>query len=109
MSGGNDKYVCVFVCNTENENCTYVVCTSCPGAENLEVLLHNELDDMTIKYKQRVVTDTATLMTVTQQCGKFIENLVTHHYAAKQQAAYFKQSKENQRSDHCTILSDFSA
>jgi hypothetical protein len=40
-------YVCV--CNTENENCMYGVCTSCPGAETLEVLLQNELD-MTVEY-----------------------------------------------------------
>jgi hypothetical protein len=43
----------------------------------LKVLLDNELDDMTIKYKQWVVTDRATFMTVTQQSDKFIENLVS--------------------------------
>jgi hypothetical protein len=52
------------------------VCTSCPGAETLKVLLQNELDEMTIQYKQWVVTDRATLMTVTQQSDEFIENLV---------------------------------
>jgi hypothetical protein len=66
------------------------VCTSCPGAETLEVLLRNELDDMTVEYKQWVVTDGATLMTVTQQSDELIENLVSkmpemtlHHYTAR--------------------------
>jgi hypothetical protein len=85
MSGGNGKYMR----NTENKNCTYGVRTSSPGAETLEALLHNELDDMAIEYKQWVMTDTATLMTVTQQSDKLIQNLVpkipelTHHYTAK--------------------------
>jgi hypothetical protein len=57
MSGGNDK----FLCNTDNENCMYGVRTSCPSAETLEVLLHNELDDMTTEYKHWVMTDRATL------------------------------------------------
>jgi hypothetical protein len=55
----------------------YGVCTSCSGAEKLEVLLQNELDDMTIEYKQWVVTDRATLMTLTQQSIRFIENPVS--------------------------------
>jgi hypothetical protein len=46
---------------------------------------------MTIEYKQWVVTDRATLMTVRQQSEEFIENLVSkkpelnhhhHHYTA---------------------------
>jgi hypothetical protein len=48
------------VCNTENENCMFGVCASCPGAETLKVLLQNELDDITVEYKQWVVTDRAT-------------------------------------------------
>jgi hypothetical protein len=109
MNGGNGKYVCV--CNTENENCIYSVCTSRPGAETLEILLQNELDDMTIEYKQWVVTDRATPMIVTQQSDKLIENLVSkmpeltrHHYTAR----YLKESKENLQSDQvyrtCTII-----
>jgi hypothetical protein len=54
----------------------YGVCTSCPDAETLKVLLQNELDGMTIEYKQWVVTDRATLMTVRQHSEEFIENLV---------------------------------
>jgi hypothetical protein len=61
------------------------------------------------------MTDRATLMTVTQQSDKFIENLVSkmleltrHHYTAKQQARYLKESKENLQSDQCIILADFS-
>jgi hypothetical protein len=111
MNGGNDKYVC----NTENENCIYGVCISCPSAEILEVLFQNELDDMTVEYKQWVVTDRATLMAVTQQSDKFIENLVSeitkltpHHYTAKQQARYLNESKENLQSHQCIILLDFS-
>jgi hypothetical protein len=47
---------------------------------------------MTIGYKQWIMTDRATFMTVTQQCDRFIENLVSkmteltrHQYTAKQQ------------------------
>jgi hypothetical protein len=71
--------------------------TSCPGAETLEILLHNELEGMRIEYKQWVMTDKATLITVTQQCDELIENLVPkipeltcHHYTANQQARYLK-------------------
>jgi hypothetical protein len=53
------------MCSTENENCMCGICTSCPGAETLKVLLQNELDDMTVGYKQWVVKNRATLMTVT--------------------------------------------
>jgi hypothetical protein len=84
----------------------YGVCTSCPGSETLKVIFQNELDDMTIEYKQWVMTDRATLMTVTQHSDKFIENFVSkmpelthHHYTAKQQARYLKESKENLQSD----------
>jgi hypothetical protein len=86
-----------------------------PGAETLEVLLHNELDDMTVQYEQWVVKDRATLMTVTQQSDELIENLVCmisepthHHFTAKQEARYLKQSKENLQSEQCIILADFS-
>jgi hypothetical protein len=103
------------VCNAENENCTYSATTSCPSAETLEVLLHNELDYMTLKYKQWVMTDRATLMNVTQQSDELAENLVSkileltcHHYTAKQQARYLKESKENLQSGQCIILADFS-
>jgi hypothetical protein len=68
----------------------YVVSASCPGAETLAVLFHNELNNIIIGYKQYVMTDRATLMTVTQQSDDLIENLVSkmpelthHHYAAK--------------------------
>jgi hypothetical protein len=44
----------------------YGVCTSCPGAETLEVLLENEFDDMTIEYKQWVVTHGAAFMSWAQ-------------------------------------------
>jgi hypothetical protein len=93
----------------------YGVCTSCLGAETLKVLLQNELDDKTIEYKEWVVTDRATLMTVTQKSDEFIENFVSkmpelthHHYTAKQQARYLKETKENLQSDQCIILADFS-
>jgi hypothetical protein len=45
------------VCNTENDNCVYKVCSLYPGAGKLNVLLQNELHVMTIEYKQCVVTE----------------------------------------------------
>jgi hypothetical protein len=86
----------------------YGVCTSCPGAETLKVLLHNELDDMKMEYKQCIMTHRATLMTVTQQnlVSKIPE--LNHHHTAKQQARYLKESEENVHSDQCIILADFS-
>jgi hypothetical protein len=93
----------------------YGACTSCPGAETQEALLHNDPDDTTIKCKHWVMTDRATLMTVTQQSDKLIENLVSkmpdltrHHYTAKQQARYLKESYKNLQSHQCIILADFS-
>jgi hypothetical protein len=55
-------------------------------------------------------------MTVTQQSDEeFIENLVSkmpemacHHYTARQQARYLKESKGNLLSDQCIILENFS-
>jgi hypothetical protein len=87
----------------------YGVCTSCSGAETLKILLQNELT------KQWVVTDTANLMTVTQQSDKFIENLVSkiselthYHDTTKQQDTHFKESKENLQLDQCIIFAHFS-
>jgi hypothetical protein len=61
------------------------------------------------------VINRATLTAVTQQSDEFIENLSSempeltrHHYSAKQQARYLKESKENLQSDQCIILADFS-
>jgi hypothetical protein len=55
---------------------------------------------MTTEYKQWVVKDRETLMTVTQQSDEFLENLLSkipelthHHYTAKQQARYLQQPK----------------
>jgi hypothetical protein len=66
---------------------------------------------MKIEHIQWVVTDRASLTTVTQQSDKLIENLVSampeltrHHYTAR----YLKESKENLPSDQCIILADFS-
>jgi hypothetical protein len=58
------------VCNTENENCMYGACTSCPGEETLQVLLQNELVHMRMEYKQWVMT---TLLTIRQQSDKLNE------------------------------------
>jgi hypothetical protein len=62
-----------------------------------------------------VMTDRATLIPVTHQSDKLIENLVSkileltrHHFTAKQQTRYLKESKENLQSDQCIILADFS-
>jgi nitrate/TMAO reductase-like tetraheme cytochrome c subunit len=56
-----------------------------------------------------------TLTTLIQQSNKLLENLVSkipeltcHHYTAKQQARYLKESEENLQSDQCVILADFS-
>jgi hypothetical protein len=88
---------------------------SCPGAQTLILLLQKELGDMTVEYKQWVVTDRATLMTVIQQSDRFIESLVSkvselthHHCTAKQQARYLKESTESLQSDQCIILADVS-
>jgi hypothetical protein len=57
---------------------------------------------MTIECKQSVMTERATLVTVTQQSDELIENhvskipeLIRHHYTAKQQARYLKRVKRN--------------
>jgi hypothetical protein len=80
----------------------YGVCTSCPGAETLEVLLQNELDDMTIEYYQWVVTDRATLTTVVQQSDKFIENLLCkmpemtrYHFTSRHKARYLEVKRKS--------------
>jgi hypothetical protein len=52
------------------------VCTSCPGAETIDLLVQSRLDVVTIQYKQWAVTDRAALMTVTQLSEKLLEHLV---------------------------------
>jgi Fe-S cluster biogenesis protein NfuA len=69
-----DEMISVCVCNTEIENYMYGACTSCPSAETSEVLLHNELDDKIIEYKQWVVQDKANLMNATQKSDKLTES-----------------------------------
>jgi hypothetical protein len=44
-----EELISMCLCNTENENCMYGVCTSCPSAETLGVLLQNELDDSRVQ------------------------------------------------------------
>jgi hypothetical protein len=91
------------------------VCASCPGEETLELLLQNELDDMPTQYKQQTVTDRATLITVMQQPNESTENLMSkkpalthHHYTARKQDKYMKESKEILQSDQCIILENLS-
>jgi hypothetical protein len=49
----------------------YGLRTSCPGAETLEVLLNNELDDMSVEYRE------SNYHAPTQQSDELIENLVS--------------------------------
>jgi hypothetical protein len=44
-----EEMISMCVCNSENEDCMYGVCTSCLGLETQSM---NELDDMKTEYKQ---------------------------------------------------------
>jgi len=68
MGGENNKCVCVCVCIQLRMGILYMVCVLHILAQNHKVLLHSELNGyMTKEHKLKLMTDTATLMTITQQ------------------------------------------
>ncbi len=109
-------------------------CPSCPGVVNLIGFLKQQLlsnnaenetedessededdeDDETITFKQWTTTDRADLISQTVSIEEFIEklaeklnNITSHSYIARAQAAYLKKLKQELPSDEVIVLGDF--
>ena len=108
-----DKVVCS-VCSKE---CMMSRCSNFPGTENLNHYLENLISEEreNVSYKQWTHTDGNKLETILAERDDYIEKLValvdkltTHHFVARNQSAYFVQSKVNIDHETCVLVSDFS-
>jgi len=68
------------VCSTENEDCMFDKCTSCPGPDLLKDILQNELEELElpdeITFKQWISTDRANLITEVLPLEEFLDVLI---------------------------------
>ncbi|KAI9560602.1 hypothetical protein GHT06_011551 [Daphnia sinensis] len=105
------------VCSVYNKTCMMTRCPSCPKSEALESFLEDLIGDEneTISYKQWTHTDDNKLENILCDSDDFIERVVsvvqkltTHHLIARNQSAFFVQSKEKTDRESCVLVSDFS-
>jgi hypothetical protein len=105
------------VCSVYNKMCMVNRCPSCPKSEALESFSEDLIGDEneTISYKQWTHTDGKKLENILYDSDDFIERLVslvqkltTHHLIARNQSAFFVQSKERIDHESCVLFSDFS-
>lgn len=95
-------------------------CDSCPGVANLENHLAQLLgeqdkeDEDPISFSQWVSTDRASLVTQILPCSKFvqklgkaIDKLTVHHFVAKHQSAYARDSRNNLANNTALITMAF--
>ena len=106
----------VMVCDIESYKCMSNECADCPGEEILTELLSAESESMPdqIVYKQWVNTDRANMISVMQTYSEFCESLIEkltelkkHHYVAKIQSQYLKETRESLDETQCLVLADF--
>ncbi|XP_048845329.1 uncharacterized protein LOC125716737 isoform X3 [Brienomyrus brachyistius] len=120
---GSDTYKDILekmVCCTENRDCMLHLCDDCPGSDALDLYLTNlfkdseyDLDDE-ISFQQWGQTDRTEIVTMTMSVQEFIDkicdafdNLREHHFIAKAQAKYLRETKENLCAGEAVILLDF--
>jgi phenolic acid decarboxylase len=110
----------VCVCDINNRNCMFHLCTDCPGKLILSEYLQNlfvnndfDLDDE-LYYKQWVSTDRTALVTYQSTISEFLEVLVDklyelchHHFIKEAQSSYLKEAKSSLDDKTCIILMDF--
>ena len=122
----------MIVCNRDSKECMVHRCPSCPGVDNLigflrrkfssnseenetdEESSEDEDDDETVTFKQWTTTDRAELISQTVSIEEFItqlaeklNNVTSHSYIARGQAAYLRTLKEELPSDEVIVLGDF--
>lgn len=106
------------VCLNPTENCYFDECKSCPGVEPLVARLANLFEKAEIEYIQFQkwqTVDRSTLLTQTLKVHEFIDEfsnclsiLKSHHFIAKQQAAYVSSRKETLQRGEVLVHMDFS-
>lgn len=109
------------VCDINNENCMIGQCSQCPGVDALDFneLCHEIRDDdddeNTISYRQWVSTDRCKLVTILEPFSEFKEHfamklrdLKSHHFIAKSQSQFLKDTKLNLPQNECVVIADFS-
>ncbi len=110
----------LIVCNKDDRACMIHRCEKCPGQEAVRKFIAEKLesygmdDDDIIQYKQWTHTDRTELITVSQEVRSYVDVLVqkvdtvsTHHFIAKQQAAYLKRMKQQLKENEMIVLLDF--
>ena len=107
--------IALSVCSMDSETCMMGQCGDCPGDEILIEFLNQKLqNDETVSYSQWTTVDRTNLVTMEQQVGDFIEDLVEdvmelkyHHFVAKKQAEFYRYLKDNLKEGECLITCDF--
>jgi hypothetical protein len=106
------------VCDIHSRDCMIHRCSQCPGKDALHThiteLIHNQMEmdeDDVINFKQWGHTDRTSIVTRQECVPDFInllcdqlDNLTTHHYIAKAQAAYLSSCKETLHEHDNTML-----
>lgn len=133
MPGVNDyeQLMKAMVCNTNDRDCMIHRCDKCPGNEAfhdhiLGLITKAEMDEDTISFKQwdqreyidtclihslvgPLVTRSELITTFLEDLCKKVENLTTHHFIAKSQAAFLSTCKGSliQDCETALVLLDF--
>lgn len=107
------------VCDIKNEKCMLGKCTVCPKRDNFNQFLHTVIDnddpETTIAVKQWVTIDRTRITELNFEVPEFIEilenkfkDITTHHYIAKMQSQFLRDTKYNLKAEECSLLLDFS-
>ena len=108
------------VCDVNKRDCMLQLCQKCPrsaGVNSFLMSLNSVTDHeySVIIFKQWVSTDRCHLIEVAEDYETFTESLsnkinqlTRHHFVAKNQSIYFKNIKENVKTNEVVVVGDFS-
>jgi hypothetical protein len=105
------------VCSLDDRKCMFHECQHCPGIEKIEMKVRELVSNITnneISFKQWIMTDRCSLVTIVKNLDEFIEeltsnlfNLTIHHYVSKCQADFLATLKENLKPEEAILQMDF--
>ena len=111
----------LMVCSVNSRDCMLHKCEKCPGIIFLSKYIHDLLnsygceDEDEITYKLWVRTDRSELVSKTASISQYVEiicqkmdELITHHFIAKEQAKFLEKEKENIPIEVVIVHVDFS-
>jgi len=106
------------LCANPQPSCYLGSCKKCPGSTPIKEKLEVHFDERMqteVEYKKWVSTDRAALLTCISSTDEFIEHveeilpsLLCHHFIAKEQALFLKNTKATLKRRSCIVIGDFS-